>query len=81
MGEIELFLETGHCLEATSIDMIDDRLLFAYTDTDYDDYTEIYNKHVGIWYDYKKTRGWVIINPADGSFIDVVNTADIYSRR
>ena len=31
--------------------------------------------------DYKETRGWVIINPADGSFIDVVNTADIYSRR
>lgn len=80
-GETELFLETGHCLEATSIDMIDDRLLFAYTDTDYDDYTEIDNKHVGIWYDYKETRGWVIINPADGSFTDVVNTADIYSRR
>ena len=56
-------------------------MLYAYTDTDYDDYTEIDNKHVGIWYDYKETRGWVIIDPADGSFIDVVNTADIYSRR
>ena len=78
-GEETLYLETSHCLSGTDIALVDGKMLFAYIDTDYDDYTEVEDEKGEIWYDYKKTRGWVIIDPTDGSLIDVVNTADIFS--
>lgn len=77
-GEEILFMQFDHVFTAINLAQKSGKLIFDYMDTDYEDYETVDDGRGKDWYDYKVTRGWVIIDPSDNSFIDVVNTADIF---
>lgn len=54
-----------------------DRFLIRYSNTDYSVWEEIPDSYHGdVWYEYPKTNGWIIVNPADRTWFDAPAVLD-----
>lgn len=70
-GETEEFMSLPEYNFAYNVYYIGGKIIFDYINTDYSTYTEEKTKY-GTFYSYPKKQGYVIINPADKTYIDVV---------
>lgn len=70
-GDTEEFMSLPDYNFAHNIYFVGDKIIFHYINTDYSTYTEEDSKY-GTFYSYPKKQGYIIIDPANKTYIDAV---------